>query len=82
MRRKKLLKTCLLFLATTLSLVFLSVGNGYAETLISVIDGHNTCTQCHGRFPGEPGAGKSGKAAPPARIPADKIDLLLSLIHI
>ena len=81
MRRKNLYAACLLFLGTTLSFLFLSTENGYSTTVVSVIDGHDTCAQCHGRFPGDRGAGKSGKAAPPAKIPADKIDLLCMGCH-
>ena len=82
MRRKNLYATCLLFLATTLSFVFLSVEKGYANSVASVIDGHNSCVQCHGRFPGNIGEKVSkDKNGRPAVIPPNKIDLLCFGCH-
>ena len=74
MRRKYILRSCLLFLAATLSIFFLTTQNSLAQSEVSVIEGHNTCAQCHGRFPGAVGFDKSkDKSARPAPIPKDKV---------
>ena len=44
----------------------------------SLIAGHDSCDNCHGRFPNTRG---KGKGSPPARIPADKVDVLCLGCH-
>ena len=83
MRRNYIYMSCLLFLAATLSLLSLSTGNSIASSEVSVIEGHNTCAQCHGRFPGSIAKEKSGGkiSGRPAVIPAKKIDQLCFGCH-
>ncbi|MCL7489248.1 MAG: hypothetical protein M8357_13865 [Desulfobulbaceae bacterium] len=81
MRRKNLHATCLLFLGTTLFFLFPAAGTSYSRAVVPAIDGHSSCAQCHDRFPGPPNAEKNGKTASPAKIPADKIDLLCMGCH-
>lgn len=71
------------FLTATLALLlFTSAEKSCASNVDSVVKGHNTCEQCHGRFPFSTGALKSkSKSGRPAVIPEDEIDLLCLGCH-
>ena len=76
--RKKFYSHCLLFFALVFSFSLLTPHGGSAATVGSVIAGHETCDNCHSRYPG---SGGKGKNAPPAKIPAGKVDTLCLGCH-
>lgn len=79
MRRKNLHIQGLLFLAITFCLVLLASPDASAARVDSIIAGHGSCDQCHGRFSGA--AGNDTKKGQPAAIQADQVDLLCLGCH-
>ncbi len=87
MRRKNIFRLCVLFIVAIFLFVFQSPPEAFSDTVesasvTSVITGHNTCEQCHGRYPGGAEFRKSdGERGMPAKIPPKRVDLLCLGCH-